>query len=208
MFTLHKPTQTEIARWLDTQRSLPFTYNAVGATATIPPVGYRVNHTRVSLGQGEDVFRAASAGLRSWSQFDLGWLTASPTDTPIEVGQVVAVVARKVSCWWFNSCRIIYVVNEESPHDRVWRFGFAYGTLPEHMGTGEERFLIEWDQAEGTVWYDILAFSRPHKLLSKVGYPLFRMSQRQFGRDSTAAMRRVVGATSAAHPAAAKPAAA
>ena len=41
---------------------------------------------------------------------------------------------------------------------RCSRFGFAYGTLPGHGGSGEERFLIERDRDDG-VWYDILAFS-------------------------------------------------
>ena len=43
--------------------------------------------------------------------------------------------------------------------DKVDKFGFAYGTLPDHAGSGEERFLVEWDQDEGSVWYDIRVFS-------------------------------------------------
>ena len=43
----------------------------------------------------------------------------------------------------------------------VQRFGFAYGTLPDHAGSGEEGFLVEWGREEGSVWYDILALSRP-----------------------------------------------
>ena len=46
--------------------------------------------------------------------------------------------------WWLNACRIVYVVDEAGP---VTKFGFAYGTLPGHAGTGEERFLVEWDRA-------------------------------------------------------------
>jgi len=30
--------------------------------------------------------------------------------------------------------------NEEEP---IQRYGFAYGTLPDHAETGEERFLVE-----------------------------------------------------------------
>ena len=39
---------------------------------------------------------------------------------------------------------------------RTRKFGFAYGTLPDHAATGEERFLIEWNQDDDSVWYDIL----------------------------------------------------
>ena len=66
----------------------------------------------------------------------------------------------------------------------VTKFGFAYGTLPEHAESGEERFLIEWDRAgDGGVWYDILAFSRPRQFLARLGHPWVRRLQKRFGRD-------------------------
>ena len=89
-----------------------------------------------------------------------------------------------------NACRIVYVVDEEGP---VTRFGFANGTLPGHAEAGEERFLVEWDRASGEVGYDILAFSRPHSFLARLGYPYVRRVQRRFGRESAAAMMRAVG---------------
>src|SRR5262249_20824062 len=69
---------------------------------------------------------------------------------------------------------------------QVQRYGFAYGTLPEHAESGEERFTVEWHEADDAVWYDILAFSRPHQLLVRLGYPLARRLQKRFARDSAA----------------------
>ena len=46
----------------------------------------------------------------------------------------MAVVARQFGMWWLSACRIIYIMDEEGP---VSRFGFAYGTLPDHAGTGK-----------------------------------------------------------------------
>ena len=69
----------------------------------------------------------------------------------------------------------------------VKRFGFAYGTLRDHAERGEERFMIEWQGSDDSVWYDILAFSQPN-LLAKLGYPLTRRLQKRFARDSLAAM--------------------
>jgi uncharacterized protein (UPF0548 family) len=80
-------------------------------------------------------------------------------------------------------------VDETGP---VSRFGFAYGTLPDHAGTGEERFLIEWNREDNSVWYDILAFSRPNHFLTRLGYPLVRRTQKRFGRESAAAMQCAV----------------
>jgi uncharacterized protein (UPF0548 family) len=118
------------------------------------------------------------------------WVEACPADTPLRVGEVVAVVASVLGVWWVNACRVVYLVDEDGP---VSRFGFAYGTLPGHAESGEERFLVEWDRAASTVWYDILAFSRPRHPLARLGYPLTRRTQRRFARDSAAAMRRAVG---------------
>jgi uncharacterized protein (UPF0548 family) len=74
----------------------------------------------------------------------------------------------------------------------VRRYGFAYGTLADHMATGEERFTVEWRRADHSVWYDILAFSRPRHPLARVGLPFGRALQRRFARDSMAAMHRAM----------------
>ena len=191
MLFLRRPTAEAIRAFLADQARLDLTYSAVGATGTTPPAGYVVDHTRIKLGEGEKVFAAAKAALERWEQFRLGWLEASPEDTPIKEGQVVAILARSIGLWWLNACRIVYVVDEDGP---VQRFGFAYGTLPDHAGSGEERFLVEWDREDDSVWYDILAFSRPRHLLARLGYPWVRRVQKRFGRESAAVMRRAVGA--------------
>ena len=100
-------------------------------------------------------------------------------------------LARILGLWWVNACRIVYLVDEQAP---VSRFGFAYGTLPEHAESGEERFTVEWHEDDDTVWYDILAFSRPHQLLARLAYPYVRRLQKRFARDSAAAMGRWVKA--------------
>ena len=195
MLCLRRPTAETIQAFLRSQGSLDLTYSAVGATTTSPPAGYVVDHTRMRLGAGEKVFAAAKEGLERWQQFRLGWLEASPEDTPIKEGQVVAILARSIGLWWLNACRIVIVVDEDGP---VKRFGFAYGTLPDHAGSGEERFLVEWDREDESVWYDILAFSWPRHFLARLGYPWVRRTQKRFGRESAAAMCRAVSAVATA----------
>ena len=102
---------------------------------------------------------------------------------------MVAIVARIAGFWWLNSTRIVYVIDESGP---LRRFGFAYGTLPGHAESGEERFLIEWNRDDDTVWYDLLAFSRPNHLLVRLGYPFVRRLQKRFARDSGKAMLQAV----------------
>jgi uncharacterized protein (UPF0548 family) len=193
MFTLARPTEEQVGRFLQSQVACEFSYPFVGATTTTPPAGYTVDHTRIRLGRGEAVFRAAQAALRNWDQFRLGWMEAFPAQAPIKPGQVVAVVARAAGLWCMNACRIVYVVDQP---DVVERFGFAYGTLPDHVERGEERFLIEWNHATDEVWYDILAFSRPRHPLVWLGYPYSRRMQKRFARESSAALQRLAGGAS------------
>jgi len=188
MLSLRKPSAEALGRFLARQAALPFSYSAVGTT--VPPAGYAVDHTRIELGEGKAVFQAAKAALQRWRQFSLGWVEAWPPDTPIEPGQAVAVLAHAFGLWWINACRIVYVVDEPGT---VSKYGFAYGTLPDHVESGEERFLVEWDRNENRVSYDILAFSRPNKLLARLCKPAVRRLQKRFARDSAAAMLRAVG---------------
>jgi uncharacterized protein (UPF0548 family) len=191
---LQKPSSDDLVRFVAEQAPLGFSYTAVGATATKPPAGFTVDRTRILLGTGEAVFEAAKAALDRWQQFRLGWVDVWAPESPLEVGQVVAIMGWAVGLCWLNSCRIVYTVNESGP---ITKFGFAYGTLPGHVESGEERFLIEWDRNNNQVAYDILAFSRPNHFLTRLGYPLVRRSQKRFGRDSAAAMFRAVNTSSA-----------
>lgn len=196
MMLLRKPTPESIREFLDRQKQLDYTYAAVGATSGVPPSDFVVDHTRVRLGQGDAVLAAAKSAMESWRQFRLGWLEVWPDDAPIQQGGVVGILAKSLGLWWLNACRIVYVMDESSANRR---FGFAYGTLPGHAESGEERFLIEMDGDE-TVWYDILAFSRPHSLLAKIGYPYVRRVQRRFGRQSATAMQEAVRLAMAVEP--------
>jgi len=190
MLLLRKPTPETVHNFLEQQVESRFSYREVGATAGEHPAGYIIDHTRVELGRGLQVFRSAQQALIQWRQFGMGWVEAQPSDTPIREGQLVAIIARSIGLWWLNACRIVYVIDEQS--DRL-KFGFAYGTLPDHVGSGEERFLIEMNDDE-TVWYDILAFSRPQHPLAHVGYPFVRRVQKRFGKQSAVLMKQIINA--------------
>ena len=187
MHSFRKPTADTIRAFLATQAGLDLTYSEAGMTGGEPALGYAVDHARVGLGYGENVFQAAKTGLERWDHFRLGWTETWPPRVPIKPGEVVGVLAQLLGIWWLNACRIVYVVDEEGP---VRRFGFAYGTLPDHVETGEERFLVEWDKQDGSVAYDILAISRPRHIVARLGYPYTRYMQRRFRGDSSAAMLR------------------
>jgi len=189
MFLIHKPNAETVARFISTQRDLSLTYSAAGATRNEQaPAGYKVDHNRSGLGRGEETFALAVAALRNWKHFDLGWIKVVPPAVRIEPGAVVAVQSFTFGLWSLNACRVVYVIDEVQP---LKRFGFAYGTLPDHVESGEERFTIEFGE-DGVVSYDIYAFSQPRHKLARLGFPLTRRLQRHFVRDSLQAMIRAV----------------
>ena len=185
MFTLREPSDREIRNFISSQSNLPSSYSEVGATQDNVPAGYTVDHNRTQLGRGAEIYERAINALKQWRQFELGWVTIEPRDVAIEVGATVAVKARACGLWSLNACHVVYIVDE------IRRFGFAYGTLPDHVECGEERFLIEWNPADDSVWYDILAFSKPQHPLVRAGAPVARLLQKRFARDSLAVMRSV-----------------
>jgi uncharacterized protein (UPF0548 family) len=187
MISVRKPSVETIRAFLARQGELPFAYADVGASRATPPGGYRVDHHRIQLGQGQATFLQACAAVRRWEMFHLGWVELCWPDTAIVPGAVVAVLARRLGLWLLNACRIVYVIEKTGAVDR---FGFAYGTMPDHVEKGEERFSVEWHHADESVWYDLLAFSRPNHWLARIGHPYARRLQKRFARDSLAAMAR------------------
>jgi len=150
---------------------------------------YNVDHHRVRLGRGEECYRAATKALREWKMFSLNWVELCFPDVNIEEGADVAILARILGMWSLNFCRIVYVIDECEEDGESLKFGFAYGTLAEHVETGEERFLIEWKRSDDEVWYDILSFSLPNHWLLRLGFsPVGRYFQHRFANQSALAM--------------------
>lgn len=189
MFLIGEPSAVRISLLFDEQREAPLSYAEVGVSRETPGKvpGYTVDHNRVRLGDGEEVFGRAAEALYAWKMFDLGWVRLSPRGAPVEVGTTVAVLARHHGFRSLNFSRVVYEVSGED--DGIRKLGFAYGTLPEHAESGEERFVVEWHR-DGSVVYDLYAFSRPNHLLSRLGYPFARGLQRRFARGSLGAMVR------------------
>lgn len=190
MFLLAKPDTAMIERFLQHCEDDDFSYPEVGASRETEPVGYAVDHNRVKIGNGERDFERAKLAINNWEMFDIGWVNLLPRQAEISANSTVGILIQHFGFYSLNAARIVYVLDENS--EKVRRYGFAYGTLPEHGEIGEERFSVELNLASGDVWYDLYAFSRPGMLLAKIGYPLTRYLQRSFAHDSKRAMAAAV----------------
>lgn len=188
MIALSRPDETRIRAYLSARRALSWSYPHAGATLGPPPPGYVVDHNAVSLGRGSGVFDRARAALRDWAMFNVGWAEVYPLRPPIAEGTDVAVMAHSLGAWALFACRIVLVIEERA---EVESFGFAYGTLPGHWLSGEERFLVRRDRRDDSVVFDVLAYSRPSGLAGRLAYPLLRRVQRRFAPDALRAMAQV-----------------
>jgi uncharacterized protein (UPF0548 family) len=191
MFCWSRPNRDSVIAFLSAQQNQPFSYADVGSSRREAPKGYIVDHNRIKLGQGAQVFKRAKCAVTKWKMFDMPWIDLCWPDTPLQVGANVAVVIAHLGFWSMNACRIVYVIDEHASSEK---YGFAYGTLPDHGERGEERFTVELN-ADQTVWYDLYAFSRP-STVARLAYPFTRLLQKRFARDSKAAMQKAVQYTS------------
>ncbi len=194
MFCISKPGRVEVERFIAASATGGFSYPYVGATRDRDPQAqhrdelrsYTIDHNRIVIGAGEGDWGRAKEAIRGWKMFDFSWVELCWPDTPIEVGQSVAILVSHLGFYSLNAAQIVYTLDE---HDR---FGFAYGTLADHGESGEERFSVELDLETGEVWYDLYAFSHPNHFLAWLGYPFTRHLQKQFAADSKAAILRAV----------------
>lgn len=187
MFLLTKPSQAFIRSFIDRCSDSDYSYDEVGFSITGSPPQYKTDHNRILIGNGLEDFEKAKTAIRGWKMFDMPWVQLCWPDTPIEIGQNVAVLVSHFGFYSLNACRIVYLIEEAGSFQR---FGFAYGTLTNHGESGEERFSVEIDEHTGEVWYDLYAFSRPNHPIAKLGYPFTRMLQKQFAADSKKTMLR------------------
>ena len=148
--------------------ALPLTYSEVGATDGPLPAGYHHVQKSAVIGRGRRRFEeAADQGMR-WGMLRGAGLRVEPTSEVAAVGSEVIVHLGLVRA----PCRVVYVVDEPD------RRGFAYGTLPGHAESGEERFVVCYDPATDEAYAEVVAFSRHATWWSKLGSPVTSVIQR------------------------------
>lgn len=187
MLSLRVPSSKKLETMLRRQRDQSHSYAELECSRATQAVnGLVFDQLRVRLGSGEDAFVSAKRAINGWQMFP-EWTQVRPEHKSIEAGYTVITCVHALGLWWSNPARIVYVIDEPT------RYGFAYGTLPEHLEMGEELFMVEQDSS-GRVHYELRAFSRPRWLPARLGYPVVRGLQGRFRRDSARRMQEYVRA--------------
>jgi len=179
VFLATRPSATFIDRFIESSRDLPLTYEPVGLANAGAP-GYDIDETITIVGRGRADFDRACTALAAWKHFDLGWVELFPRSASTGNGTVVATLIHHLGFWSLNGARVVYHLDESAT-----RFGFAYGTLTNHAEQGEEIFEVRFDPDSEAVTYRLRAASRPRATLARIGYPIARVLQARFRRDSS-----------------------
>lgn len=185
---LSRPTATRLNSYLALREEMPYSYLDIGASAGVFPVNYYQHTNRFYLGQGKVCWSLAKQAIAEWQPFNTSWAQVYPKYPPIRREEIVAVSFYVFGVWWTNSCRIVYVVDEAK------KYGFAYGTLPGHVGRGEEYFGVEQDE-EGKCWFILKAFSQPAYWGARLFPFVMRHHQQRFVRVAAASMQTYCGTT-------------
>ena len=147
---------------------MDLTYPEIGATRGPLPAGYHHVHVTAPIGHGRARFEAAGEAVLRWGmQRGAGVLVHADSDLAT-VGAEVIVGFGPLRA----PCRVVYLLDEED------RRGFAYGTLPGRPESGEELFSVRHDASDGTVYAEVIAFSRHATWWSRLGGPITAVAQR------------------------------
>ncbi|MFB8071332.1 DUF1990 family protein [Streptomyces californicus] len=164
-----------------------FTYPETGATRHgLLPRGYHHLHHRAPVGRGEADLAAAGAAITEWRMHRASGAGVEASARRAEPGGDVRVSLGLGPLRFTAPCEVVWTAYGEEG-----RTGFAYGTLAGHPERGEECFVVELAD-DGTVWFTVLAFSRPAAWYTRLAGPLVPQVQRWYARRLGRTLRRLV----------------
>ena len=114
MYSLTRPTTTQVQQYLEQQSKQPFSCPDAGASAQMWSNSdhhldrhYIIDHNRVLLGSGAKIFEQAKTAVSRWEMFGLDWVELLWSETPIQVGSTVGIMVQQLGIWSLNACRLI-----------------------------------------------------------------------------------------------------
>ncbi|MFI2346354.1 DUF1990 family protein [Streptomyces sp. NPDC019443] len=163
-------------------------YPETGATRLGPlPDGYHHLHHTARIGRGHAVFEAAGAAVTSWRMHRGSGARVRTTAARAEPGARLEVSLGVGRLRFTAPCEVIWTAYEKD------RTGFAYGTLAGHPERGEESFIVDI-RDDGSVWFTVMAFSRPASWYTRLAGPLVPVVQKWYAKRLGRTVRRLAAA--------------
>ncbi|MFI9583824.1 DUF1990 family protein [Streptomyces sp. NPDC052236] len=162
-----------------------FSYAEVGATRLGPlPDGYHHLHHTTRIGRGRAVFEAAGTAVTTWRMHRRSGAGLRADAVRAEPSARVEVSAGVGPMRLTAPCEVVWTAYEKD------RTGFAYGTLAGHPERGEESFVVDI-RDDGSVWFTVMAFSRPAAWYTRLAGPLVPVLQKAYARRLGHTLRRL-----------------
>jgi uncharacterized protein (UPF0548 family) len=163
---------------------VPLTYAEVGATGAAElPAGYHHAVHSAVVGSGPEAFERAAAAVLTWGQQRGTGLRVRATGPAGRPGTVVVLTAGFPRFGYDIPCRVVWASTDGDER------GFAYGTLPGHPESGEERFTVRLTP-DGDVVYEIRVFFRLASRAARLAGPASLVLQRLATARYVAAIRK------------------
>lgn len=163
---------------------VPLTYAEVGATgAPQLPAGYHHAVHSAVVGSGREAFERAAAAVLDWGQQRGTGLRVRANGPAGRPGTVVVLTAGLPRFGFDIPCRVVWAATDGDER------GFAYGTLPGHPESGEERFTVRLEP-DGDVVYEIRVFFRLASRAARLAGPASLVLQRLATKRYVTAIRK------------------
>ncbi|HET6356228.1 DUF1990 domain-containing protein [Streptomyces sp.] len=160
-------------------------YPEVGATRLGPlPDGYHHLHHTTRIGRGRAVFDAAGEAVTTWRMHRTSGAQVRSAAVRAEPGARLQVSVGVGPLRFTAPCEVIWTAYETN------RTGFAYGTLAGHPERGEESFVVDI-RDDGSVWFTVMAFSRPARWYARLAGPLVPVLQKWYAQRLGHTVRRL-----------------
>lgn len=143
------------------------------------PAGYRGLDQQIFLGNGRQIFDAVAQGVMTWQiQRRAGLRVSAAPRAAVGVRVVSGMGVGDVRVP--SPCEVVWAQEPSSmlmaDGSEVELAGFGYGTLPGHPVIGEEAFIV-YMAADSSVFFRVLAFSKPANLFFAMSSPVTRLVQ-------------------------------
>eukprot|EP00741_Cyanophora_paradoxa_P006291 tig00000989_g6099.t1 len=201
---LLRPDRDAVLSYLDARGGDPLSYAAdghhliaPGTRGVRPRNGYSPNGFRVVVGRGSHTFEVARDFVKDFQ------MVARATKNPLLYAELwppgaltqreapLAVVARVYGVLWSVSpCRLLYAQESDGGGSRT--FALSYGTLTDHLISGEERFRVTHEKGSDLVEFEVASLSQPNERrwgpLGRAAGVFVKPLQRIFVRETARAV--------------------
>ena len=193
-------TAADATDWTDVDRSHDYYEYADDVTSSDGPYDHR--YCLPTSATAATAISPASLARRTRVYDDCNPYDWRSTASALRVGGIAQRFITYTRCcggllWCSNPVQVLYdIVDQRGPWTTYT--SSAYGTTKGHWLAGEERLTVALRDADGQVQVQLLSYSKPNTIWTKLTWPLVQRMQTQFFESQLQCLHDVATAATAA----------